>query len=36
VPRQRPRIVDRVFFLALAIKGIDGALDTVAIHLVIR
>jgi hypothetical protein len=29
VPRQRTRIVDRAFFLALAIKGIDGALELV-------
>src|SRR5712664_4107668 len=29
VPRQRTRIVDRAFFLALAIKGIDGALELI-------
>ena len=29
VPRQGTRIVDRAFFLALAIKGIDGALELI-------
>jgi len=29
VPRQRTRIVDRAFFLALTIKGIDGALELI-------
>src|SRR3989442_4145187 len=29
VPRQRTRIVDRAFALALAIKGIDGALELI-------
>ena len=29
MPRQRTRIVDRAFFFALAIKGIDGALELI-------
>jgi len=29
VPQQRTRIVDRTFALALAIKGIDGALELI-------
>ena len=29
VPQQRTRIVDRAFALALAIKGIDGALELI-------
>ena len=30
VPRQRTRIVDRAFFLALAVKAIDGTLELIA------
>ena len=29
MPQQRTRIVDRAFALALAIKGIDGALELI-------